>query len=49
MMRDLTMSAVIALLLLLWFIPHRPPLTVTVSPEIEAAAIRIIKEHVNGH
>jgi hypothetical protein len=47
MTRDLIMTTIAAILLLAWFMPNRPLLTVTVSPEIEAAAKRMIEEHVH--
>lgn len=44
MMRDLLLTAIAALLFLVWFMPNQPKLKVTVAPEIEAAAIRMVQE-----
>ena len=44
MTRDLTLVAIIALALLIWFLPSQPKFTVIVSPEIERAALRVVDE-----
>lgn len=44
MIRDITLTAILALLFLVWFMPNKPKLTVMVSPEIENAAKRIVRE-----
>lgn len=44
MARDLTVTLILALLFLAWFMPNTPKVRVTVMPEIEKAAVRIVQE-----